>query len=116
MTLEEEFRLLVSGYYGIYEMDEYELKVYVLKEIENYIKEFVQEYKIPYNYLQIAEEIERESLKTKLQDSLLVLNKILLRSSDWLQTHRAPPSFASRVLGLKVCTTTPGPIPDFIYI
>ena len=77
MTGEEEFRLLVSGYYGIYEMDEYELKVYVLKEVENYIKEFLQEYKVPnINYLEIAEEIEKEPLKTKLQDSLLVLNKI----------------------------------------
>lgn len=77
MTLEEEYRLLVSGYYGIYEMDEYELKVYVLKEIENYIKEFIKEYPLTnYNYLQVAEEIEKEPLKTKLQDSLLVLNKI----------------------------------------
>lgn len=77
MTLEEEYRLLVSGYYGIYEMDEYELKVYILKEIENYIKEFIREYPLTnYNYLQVAEEIEREPLKTKLQDSLLVLNKI----------------------------------------
>lgn len=77
MTLEEEYRLLVSGYYGIYEMDEYALKVYVLKEIENYIREFIYEYPLTnYNYLQVAEEIEKENLKTKLQDSLLVLNKI----------------------------------------
>lgn len=77
MTLEEEYRLLVSGYYGIYEIDEYELKVYILKEIENYIKEFIKEYPLTnYNYLQVAEEIEKEPLKTKLQDSLLVLNKI----------------------------------------
>ena len=77
MTLEDEYRLLVSGYYGIYEMDEYELKVYILKEVENYIREFIREYPIPNcNYLQVAEEIEKESLKVKLQDSLLVLNKI----------------------------------------
>lgn len=77
MTLEEEYRLLVSGYYGIYEMDEYTLKVYVLKKLENYIKEFIHEYPLTnYNYLQVAEEIEKENLKTKLQDSLLVLNKI----------------------------------------
>lgn len=77
MTLEEEFRLLVSGYYGIYEIDEYELKVYILKKLENYIKEFIHEYPIANgNYSQIAEEIEKEPLKVKLQDSLLILNKI----------------------------------------
>lgn len=77
MTIEEEYRLLVSGYYGIYEMDEYGLKVYILKEIENYIKEFIKEYPLTnYNYLQVAEAVEKEPLKTKLQDSLLVLHKI----------------------------------------
>lgn len=77
MTLEEEFRLLVSGYYGIYEMDEYKLKAYVLKDIENYIREFIMEYPIPNcEYRKVAEEVEKNSLKTKLQDSLLVLNKV----------------------------------------
>lgn len=77
MTLDDEYRLLVSGYYGIYEIDEYELKVYILKNVENYIREFIHEYPLGnYNYLQVAEEIEKEPLKTKLQDSLLVLNKI----------------------------------------
>lgn len=77
MTLEEEFKLLVSGYYGISEMDEYSSKVYILKDIENYIKEFIEEYRLPnYDYKKTAEELEKIPLKTKLQDSLLVLNKI----------------------------------------
>lgn len=77
MTLEDEFRLLVSGYYGIYEMDEYELKAYILKDIEQYIREFIQEYPIAnFDYQKIAEELEKQSLKVKLQDSLLVLNKV----------------------------------------
>lgn len=77
MSLEEEFKLLVSGYYGVYEMDEYKLKVYILKDIEDYIKEFIEEYRIPnYDYKEVAEEIEKEPLKTKLQDSLLILNKV----------------------------------------
>lgn len=76
MSLEEEFKLLVSGYYGVYEMDEYQSKVYILKDIEDYIKEFIEEYRIPnYDYKEVAEEIEKEPLKTKLQDSLLILNK-----------------------------------------
>lgn len=77
MNLENEFRLLVSGYFGVSEMDEYSSKEYVLNEIENYIKEFINHYSfINYDYRKIAEEIENTSLKNKLQDSLLVLNRI----------------------------------------
>lgn len=75
MTLEEEFKLLVSGYYGVYEMDQYKSKAYVLKDIENYIKDFVNTYHFPYKP-DLITEIENESLKTKLQDALLILNKV----------------------------------------
>lgn len=75
MTLEDNFKLLVSGYYGVSEMDEYPLKVYILKDIEEYVKDFVKQYPLS-SYKQLAEEIENTPLKTKLQDSLLVLNRI----------------------------------------
>lgn len=75
MTLEDNFKLLVSGYYGVSEMDEYPLKVYILKDIEEYIKDFVKQYPLS-SYKQLAEEIENTPLKTKLQDSLLALNRI----------------------------------------
>lgn len=74
----DTFRYLVGAYYGIAEMDNYELKEYVLKDIENYIKDFLKENKeenIDYN--EEARSVENElSLKTKLQDSLLVLPKV----------------------------------------
>jgi len=77
MTLEEEFRLLVSGYYGVYEMDEYSSKTYILNDIEKYIREFIEEYRLSdYDYKKTALELENLPLKTKLQDSLLVLNKV----------------------------------------
>lgn len=78
MSLEDEFRLLVGGYYGVYQMDEYSLKVYILKEIENYIKEFVIEYPInKFNYqLEVDKIADSLPLKRKLQDALIVLNKI----------------------------------------
>lgn len=77
MTLEDNFKLLVSGYYGIYEMDEYTSKAYVLKDLENYIKEFVKEFPLSNcDYKKTAEYLEKQPLKTKLQDSLLVLNRI----------------------------------------
>lgn len=60
------------------EMDEYDLKVYVLKDIENYIRAFIEENPIPnFDYKKEAENIkDTMSLRTKLQDSLLVLYKI----------------------------------------
>lgn len=77
MTLEDNFKLLVSGYYGIYEMDEYSSKNYVLKDIENYIRDFIKQFPLPnYDYKKVAEELENLPLKTKLQDSLLVLNRV----------------------------------------
>ena len=59
-------------------MDEYDLKVYVLKDIENYIRAFIEENPIPnFDYKKEAENIkDTMSLRTKLQDSLLVLYKI----------------------------------------
>jgi hypothetical protein len=78
MSLEEEFRYLVSGYYFIESMDEYNLKVYVLKDVEDYIKRFVaNNYVNGLDYKGIASEIEQnQNLITKLQDSLLTLSKV----------------------------------------
>lgn len=78
MELKDQFKYLVGGYYGIALMDEYPLKVYVLKDIENYIKDFIEINPIDnFNYKEEAKKYEEElSEITKLQDSLLVLNKI----------------------------------------
>lgn len=77
ITLEEEFRILVNGYYGVYEMDEYTSKAYILEKIEKYIREFVEKNPISnFNYYEVAQEHEIISLKAKLQDSLIILNKI----------------------------------------
>ena len=76
MELENQFRYLVGGYYGVSLMDEYPLKEYILKDIENYIKAVVLENPIPnFNYKEEAKKIKEElSDKTKLQDALIVLN------------------------------------------
>ncbi len=78
MSLEDQFKLLVGGYYGITYLDEYDLKVYILKDIEDYIRSFVKINPIKdYNYLEEAEKFQKElSKKTKLQNALLVLHKI----------------------------------------
>ena len=78
MELENQFRYLVGGYYGISLMDEYNLKEYVLKDIENYIRDFIEINPIDnFNYRDEALKIkDMVSEKVKLQDSLLVLNKM----------------------------------------
>lgn len=78
MDLKDTFKYLVGGYYGIRELDEYTTKEYLLKDIENYIRDFVNDNTIPdFDYREEAEYIEETMpLKTKLQDSLLVLPKV----------------------------------------
>lgn len=73
-----QYRYLVGGYYGVSLMDEYSLKEYVLKDIENYIRNFIEVNPIDnYDYKSVAEEIkDNVSEKVKLQDALLVLNRI----------------------------------------
>ena len=43
MNLEDTFRYMVGAYFGICEMDEYDLKEYVLKDIEDYITQFISQ-------------------------------------------------------------------------
>ena len=78
MTHEDEFKILVGGYFGIQEMDEYKLKVYVLKDMEDFIKNFLKLNPIAnYDYQKEAEKIKDNlPLKRKLQDSLIALRKI----------------------------------------
>ena len=78
MNLDDTFRYMVGAYYGIAELDEYDLKEYILKDIEEYIVEFIKQNPIKnFNYKEEAMMAERDrSLKTKLQDSLVLLPKI----------------------------------------
>ncbi len=73
-----QFRYLVGGYYGVSLMDEYDLKEYMLKDIENYIRDFIDVNPIDnFNYKEEALLIKDNlSEKRKLQDALLVLNKM----------------------------------------
>lgn len=78
MELENQFRYLVGGYYGVSLVDEYPLKEYIMKDIENYIKDFIEINPIDnFDYKEEARLVkENVSEKTKLQDALIVLNKI----------------------------------------
>ena len=76
--LENQFRYLVGGYFGVELMDGYPLKEFILKDIEEYIGNFVEVNPIPnYNYKEEALNVKNSiSNKEKLQDALLVLNRI----------------------------------------
>ena len=72
-TLEEKLNLLIEAYYGLLEMDEYELKEYELKKLKDEIDNFINEYNI--NNFDFESVKNNISLKTKLQSLLIVLNK-----------------------------------------
>lgn len=78
MIIEDVYRYMISGYFGVMEMDTYNLKEYVLKDIENYIRDFVKQN--PSSNFDFVSEVEiikdTVPVKTKLQDALLVLNKM----------------------------------------
>lgn len=78
MELENQFRYLVGGYYGVSLMDEYSLKEFVLKDIESYIIDFIEINPIVnFNYYDEALMVkDNVSEKVKLQDALIVLNKM----------------------------------------
>ena len=78
MTIEDVYRYMISGYFGVMEMDSYKLKEYVLEDVKQYIKDYMEQN--PSNNFNLDEEIENIKdnvpVKTKLQDALLVLNKM----------------------------------------
>jgi len=78
IDLKDTYRYYVGAYYGIREMDEYPTKEYVLQEVKDFIDNFVADNPIKdYDYEEEFKKIEDElPLKTKLQDALIVLNKI----------------------------------------
>lgn len=78
MELDNQFRYLVGGYYGVGIIDEYPLKEFVLKDIEEYIRNFIEINPIDnFNYEEEAIAVkDNVSDKVKLQDALIVLNKI----------------------------------------
>ena len=70
------YNLIISAYIGVSNMDEYELKEYALIDIKKYLDNYVLLNPYNYNYDKALDKIKETSLKTKLQDSLIVLNEI----------------------------------------
>lgn len=78
IDLKDTYRYYMGAYYGIREMDEYKTKEYVLKEVRDFIDSFIADNPLDnFDYEEEARIVEDTMpLKTKLQDALIVLNKI----------------------------------------
>lgn len=70
------YRMIISAYQGMQMMDEYDLKVYVLKNIDDYRKYYIKENNLKLDFTKEEELISERDKKSKLQDTLIVLNKI----------------------------------------
>ena len=68
------YRYLVGGYFGVSMIDEYPIKEYVLIDILNYIKDYKSTNNIDIDEFEYIK--DNYSDRTKLQDALLLLNKM----------------------------------------
>ena len=69
------YKTIVGAYYGVMLMDEYSLKAYVLKMLENLGKNYCQNKNI--NSEEIKSFVSQKvSKKVKLQDALYILNQL----------------------------------------
>lgn len=75
MQFDDPYKYMISGYYGIELLDEYKDKLYLLKDIRNYIDSYLEDNRVPdFDYEVLNREIERNNSDLdKLQDALLLL-------------------------------------------
>ena len=77
MELLDVYKYLIGGYYGVSLIDEYDLKVYVLKDIEKYINDWLESNDLgDVNIEEINKEVNNLDEVEKLQDAMLVLHQI----------------------------------------
>ena len=77
MDLLDVYKYLIGGYYGVSLIDEYDLKVYVLKDIEKYINDWLESNDLgDVNIEEINNEVNYLDEVEKLQDAMLVLHQI----------------------------------------
>ena len=76
--MEEEinrYKTIIGAYYGVMLMDEYSLKAYVLKNIENLAANYLQDKNIETDGIKQFIK-DKVSKKVKLQDALYILNEL----------------------------------------
>lgn len=77
MKYDDRIKYMISGYFGIKKMDEYQRKIFVLKDVEKHILDYLKYNKVEgFDYYALKDELEKTSLKEQLQDSLILLNEM----------------------------------------
>ena len=77
MKLEDTYRYMIAGRFGVELIDEYRLKEYLLIEIDNYIDDFINTNNIDFDVEKVKEEVhDTYTDRVKLQDSLLILQSM----------------------------------------
>ena len=77
MKLEDTYRYMIAGRFGVELIDEYKLKEYLLIEIDNYIEDFINTNDIDFDVEKVKEEVhDTYTDRVKLQDSLLILQSM----------------------------------------
>jgi hypothetical protein len=78
MTNKDTYRYLIGAYYGVREIDEYPIKEFALKEIEEYIDDFCKANNLSKKMIEEEKKDVEENvpMKVKLQDALLLLPKL----------------------------------------
>ena len=69
------YKTILGACYGVMLMDEYPLKAYVLKNIEDLGLNYLQNKNIPADLIK-SEVVNKVTKKTKLQDALYILNEL----------------------------------------
>ena len=77
MKVEDTYRYMIAGRFGIELIEEYKLKEYILIEVDKYIDDFISTNKLDFDIEKVKEEVrDTYSDRVKLQDSLLILQSM----------------------------------------
>ncbi len=77
MKLEDTYRYMIAGRFGVELIEEYKLKEYILIKIDKYIDDFIDTNTIDFDIERVKEEVhDTYTDRVKLQDSLLILQSM----------------------------------------
>ncbi len=77
MNIEDTYRYMIAGRFGVELIDEYKLKEYILIDIDKYIDDFINTNSIDFDVEKVKEEVnDTYTDRVKLQDSLLILQSM----------------------------------------